>query len=107
MSTFLLHSKDFNDQAIADVHKLCMFHDVNQTTNCRLNPLPNDNILDWSKFKAFADNKTNVTENMKFILGRAESTVGKGENAGSQHFLLCKQCFQRPPFTRALTVRIV
>ena len=26
----------------------------------------------------------------------AENIVGKGENAGSQHFLLFPQCFQKP-----------
>ena len=30
--------------------------------------------------KAFADDKINVNEEMKFILGRAENIVGKGEN---------------------------
>ena len=46
-----------------------------------INPLPNNKILDWSKLKAFADNKMNVTKNLKFGLGRVENMVGKGENA--------------------------
>ena len=50
----------------------------------RLNSLPNDKILDWSKLKAFADDKSNVTEKMKIVLGRIENIVGKGENAGNQ-----------------------
>ena len=50
--------------------------------------LPHDKILDWSKWKAFADDKLNVTEKLKFVLGRLENIVGKGENAGYQHFLL-------------------
>ena len=44
--------------------------------------LPNDKILDWSKFKAFIDDKINVTEKLKFVLGRMENIEGKGENAG-------------------------
>ena len=28
-----------------------------------VNPLPDDKILDWSKLKAFADDKINVDEN--------------------------------------------
>ena len=48
------------------------------------NSLPNDKILDWSKLKAFADDKINVTEKLKFVLGRVENIVGKGENAGNQ-----------------------
>ena len=50
------------------------------------NSLPNDKLLDWSKLKAIADVKINVTEKLKFVLGRVENT-GKGENAGHQHFL--------------------
>ena len=63
------------------------------------NSLPNDKILDWSKLKAFADNKINVTEKLNFLLERVENIVGKGENAGYQHFLLFPQCFQQDPYT--------
>ena len=31
---------------------------------------------------------------MLFVLDRVENIVGKGENAGYQHFLLFPQCFQ-------------
>ena len=51
------------------------------------NPLSNKKILDWSKLKAFADDKINVTQKLIFALGRVENIVGKGENAGYQHFL--------------------
>ena len=60
------------------------------------NSLPNNKILDMSKLKAFADDKINVNEKFKIGLGRVESIVGKGENAGHQHFLLFQQCFQKP-----------
>ena len=52
--------------------------------NCfqSFNSLPNDNILDLSKSKVFADDKIKVTENMKFVLRGVENIVGKGENAG-------------------------
>ena len=53
-----------------------------------LSPLPNDKILDLSKLKAFAEDNTNVIQKLKFALGRVENIVGKGENAGYQHFLL-------------------
>ena len=55
---------------------------------------------------AFADDKINVAEKLKFILQRVENIVGKGENAG-YHFLLFPRCFQKPSFSRALRVRIV
>ena len=31
-----------------------------------------DRILVWSKLKAFADDKMNMTEKMKFVLGKAK-----------------------------------
>ena len=58
-----------------------------------VNSLPNNKILDWSKLKALADYKIKVTENFKIILGKVESIVRKGENAGYQHLHLFPQCF--------------
>ena len=69
------------------------------------NPLPNDKILKWPKFKAFRQKKINVTKQLEIVQGSVESTVGKGENAGYQHFLL--QCFQKLSFSRPLKVIIV
>ena len=59
------------------------------------NSLPNDKILDWSKLKGFADDKINVIQKLKFVVGLLENIVGKGENAGYQHFLLFPQCFRK------------
>ena len=75
--------------------------------NQTINSLPNDKILDWSKLKALADDKINVTEKLKFVLRRVENMVGKGENAGYQHFLLFPQCFQKASFQGSLKVGIV
>ena len=61
--------------------------------NNPVNSLPNDNFLDLSKLKAFTDDKLKVSEKLKFVLGKVENIVGKGENAGYQHFLLFPQCF--------------
>ena len=61
------------------------------------NPFPNDKILDRTKLKAFADDKLNVTKMTISSFDRVENTVGKGENAGNQHFLLFPQCFPKPP----------
>ena len=36
-------------------------------------PFPNDKYLDWSKFKAFADDKINVTLTQLFFLGLVEN----------------------------------
>ena len=43
-------------------------------------------------------NKINVTYKMNFVIGNVENIVGKGENAGYQHFLLFPQCFQKASF---------
>ena len=51
-----------------------------------------------SKFKAFTDDKSNGIGKLKPVLGRVENMVGKGENAGYQHFLPFPQCFQNASF---------
>ena len=84
-----------------------VYHFGQYTYTYILNSLPNKKILDWSKFKTFADNKINVAENLKFVLERVENTVGKGDNAGYHHFLLFLQCFQKPSLSGSLKVWIV
>ena len=59
-----------------------------------VNPLANDNILEVTKLKAFADDKLNIPKMMNSLLDREENTVGKGANAGHQHFFLFRLCFQ-------------
>ena len=70
-----------------------------------LNALPNDKILDWSKLKAFADDKINVTKKSKFVVARVENIVEKGENAGNQHFLLFPQMFSKDFFFNVVKSR--
>ena len=64
-----------------------------------LNSLPDGKILDWSKLKAFSDDKINVADMMISLSDRIKNIVGKGENAGYQHFLLFPQCFQKHSFS--------
>ena len=59
------------------------------------NPLPDDKILDLSKMKVIADDKSQVIRMAKFVLNKIENIVGKEENADYQHFLLFPQCFQK------------
>ena len=73
----------------------------------KINPLPNDKILDQSKLKAFADDKLSVAKLTISLYDRVENTVGKGENAGNQHFLLFPQCFPKLPSLGSLKVWIV
>ena len=67
-----------------------------QHYSLEINALPNGKILDWSKLKAFADDRINVAELMFSLSDRIENIVGKGENTAYQHFLLFPQCFQKP-----------
>ena len=53
-----------------------------------INSLPNDKIVDWSNSKESAEDKSYVTEKLKFVLGRVENILGKGEDAGYQ-FAYC------------------
>ena len=81
--------------------------DYVEQSNINLNALPNNKILGLSKLKAFADDKLNANEKLKFGLGSVENIVRKGENAGDQHFLLFPQRFPKPPVSGSLKVRIV
>ena len=47
-----------------------------------LNRSPSNEILDLSRLKAFADDKINVTQTLKFGSVGVENIVEKGENAG-------------------------
>ena len=64
-------------------------------------------MLGWSQMKAFADDKINLNEPLKFVSGRIEHTFGEGKNAGYQHFLLFPKCFQKLPFSGSFKVGIV
>ena len=61
----------------------------------QLNSLSNNKILVLSKFKAFADYSLNVAKWQEYVFDRVENIVGKGENAGYQHYLLFPQSFQK------------
>ena len=72
-----------------------------------VNPLPDDKILDWSKLKEFADDKFKFDENGRKLSKWVENTVGKGEIARYEQFLLFPQCFQKACFQGASTGVIV
>ena len=63
-------------------------------------------ISAWSKLKALADDKIDVVKMMISLLERVKNTVGKGENAGYQHFLRFLQCFPKPSSLWSLKVGI-
>ena len=63
--------------------------------------------MEVTKLKALADGKINVAQMMISVFDRVENIVGKGENAGYQHFLLFPQCFQKPSGSGLLKVGIM
>ena len=58
-------------------------------------------ILDSFKLKEFADDNFKFHENGRKLSKREENTVGKGEIALYEQFLLYPQCFQKACFPRA------
>ena len=69
--------------------------------------LLNDKILALTKLKAFADDKFSKTIMVITAFDMVENIVGKGENAGYQHFLPFPQCFQKASYTGSLKVMTV
>ena len=65
------------------------------------NPLPDDKILNRSKLKQSADDNFDFDENSRKFSKRLENTVGKGEIARYEQFLLVPQCFQKACFPEA------
>ena len=58
-------------------------------------PFSKRQILDSSRPKEFADDNFNSDENGRKFSKRVENTVGKGEIARYEQFLLFPQCFQK------------
>ena len=56
---------------------------------------PKQQILDSFKLKEVADNNLKFDENGRKFSKRVENTVGKGEIACYEQFLLFPQCFQK------------
>ena len=67
--------------------------------------LPNNNFLDWTKFKAFADDKLNASKIMISLSYRVEKIVGKGENAGLPAFSPFPTMFSMGFFRRVIKSR--
>ena len=67
--------------------------------------LPNNNFLDMTKLRAFADDKLNVAKMTISLSDRVGKPVGKGESADYQQFLLFPQCFSKAFFFRAIKSR--
>ena len=62
-------------------------------------------IWNVTKLKVFADDKFNIDKMTISLLDKLENTVGKGENAGYQHFLLFPTVFSKAFFFRVVKSR--
>ena len=51
--------------------------------------------LNSPKLKEFADDNFNLLENSRKLFKQVENTVGKGEIARYEQFLVFPQCFQK------------
>ena len=83
-------------------------HYVAKGRGCRLlhfgsplKPLSNDKILDSSELKEVADDNFKFDDNGRKLSKRVENTVGKGEIARDEQFLLFPNCFQKACFPEA------
>ena len=61
-------------------------------------PITRRQILDSSKLKEFADDNFKFDENGRKLSRQVENTMGKGEIARNEQFLLFPQCFQKACF---------
>ena len=66
-----------------------------------INPLPDDKILDWSKLKQSADDNFEFDVNGTKFSKLVENSLGKGEIARYEQFLLFPQLFQKARFPGA------
>ena len=64
-------------------------------------PITRRQILDSSKLKDFADDNLKFEENGRTLFKPVENTVGKGEIARNEQFLLFPLCFQKACFPGA------
>ena len=61
-------------------------------------PITRRQISDSSKVKEFADDNFKFDKNGRKLYKQVENTVGKGEIARYEQFLLFPQCFQKACF---------
>ena len=66
-----------------------------------IQPFTRQQILDPSKLKEFADDNFKFDENGRKLSKWVENTVGKGEIAHYEQFLLFPQCFRKDCFPGA------
>ena len=101
-----LLDKNLNDLIVISVlffvRFVCLYsRQLSMGSLFAFNPLLDDKFLDSSKLKEFADDNFKFDENSRKLSKRVENTVGKGEIARYEEFLLFPQCFQKACFPGA------
>ena len=86
-----LISLDFRINNPESAHELFRIH---WPLKFQFNPFPNDKILGSCKLKGFEDDNFKFDKNGRKFSKRVENTMGKGEIARYEQFLLFTQCFQ-------------
>ena len=54
--------------------------------------------MDWPKLKVFAEDKIDVVKKIPSLSWWSGNILGKGKNAGNQHFLLLLQIYKTHTF---------
>ena len=80
------------------MHLFISFFVTDFVRKSTLNPLPDNKNLDRSKLKQSADDNFKFHKNSRKFSKRVENTVGKGEIARYEQFLLFPQFFQKACF---------
>ena len=84
---------------------MCHFNSFSRNLRLRFAdsvlPITRRQILDSSKLKDFADDNLKFEENGRKLFKPVENTVGKGDIACYEQFLLLPQCFQKACFLGA------
>ena len=78
-----------------------LIHFITSCNPLPINQLPDNKILDSSKLKDFAGDSLKFEENGRKLFKLVENTVGKGEIAPDEQFLLFPWCFQKACFRGA------
>ena len=76
-------------------------NDKNRQDVLKAQPITRRQILDFFKLKEFADDNFKFDESGRKLSKRIENTVGKGEIARFEQFLLIPHCFQKACFPGA------
>ena len=63
--------------------------------------MSDDEISALPKMTAYADRHFILAQVVRFFCEIIENIMGKGENAGYQHFLLFPKCFEKDFLSRA------